>query len=442
MCWSTNQASPTTHIIPTWSRLPAEVDATATDAAGFFAPVAAAWKTADNQSEYAGYTASDLMTAKGTIDDKSLSFDMTHRMALVIVNFPQSSYKFTNEPAIPDYTLISASDVAFKNRQPRQISPASYAMLVNPGSSDMNFSGTYSLNGENRNWQFTSAAVAGTANNYNIDTDKGSGQMEHLLQVGDYFLADGRLLSKDADANTVAAADVIGIVYNIDPARIGEAEKQALGGTVHGSVISTTDVTSPYELFAWCTAETNRDESEIGFEFIMGATSAETRDKADAQISGLRDLNNIREKRPDEYAAGEYEVFFYATQHGSGHKDFAALQAATTGWYVPAIGQWFDVVRNLADVPLNDEGFMGSGLPDLFAWSYIGPVLDRMNGHLDKVASSNKSTYRSNRYYYASTLPSADKWCYVMGFTNDNGAFTCSENSKTNWTYCRPVLTF
>ena len=63
-----------------------KVTASATSDEEFFATLISGWTPATDQSDYAaGYTASDLMTAKGTAskaDGKlSLSFAMTHRMA-------------------------------------------------------------------------------------------------------------------------------------------------------------------------------------------------------------------------------------------------------------------------------------------------------------------------------------------------------------------------
>nr|MDE6490463.1 fimbrillin family protein [Muribaculaceae bacterium] len=387
---------------PYTAQLPAAVDLTATDATAFFAPVAAAWNVADNQSDYNDYTASDLMTAKGRIEGSSLSFDMTHRMALIMINFPQSSYEFTNEPALPDYMVFSAADVRFKDREPLSLSSASYAMLVNPAISNMTFSGSYNIDDSQRNWSFTSNAAAGSANTYNIDPEKGLGKMKHHLQVGDFFLADGRLLSKDATANEVASADVVGIVYNIDPARIGDAEKQALGGNVHGSVMAVKEISQPEALFTW--SEEKTDETTIGFPNICGSINAESFRIADTDFSGLHYLNLLREKRKQQYDDNMYEAFKYAAEYGSERTDHIALLAATTGWYLPTLGQWFDIVRNLCDVPLVENGILGGN--DLFYWKEKGTLLDNINKKLEKIPASNKSAFLHNRWYWTASAAS------------------------------------
>ena len=72
-----------------------------TDDADFFAPLINDWQPASDQSDYtAGYTASDLMTASGNADKANgkvlLSFAMTHRMTLAVIEMPKTVYKFTD----------------------------------------------------------------------------------------------------------------------------------------------------------------------------------------------------------------------------------------------------------------------------------------------------------------------------------------------------------
>ena len=73
---------------------------TPTDAE-FFAPLIASWQPQEDQNTYANYTKSDLMTAKGTAakgtnNTLRLSFAMTHRMTLAVIEMPATTYKFEN----------------------------------------------------------------------------------------------------------------------------------------------------------------------------------------------------------------------------------------------------------------------------------------------------------------------------------------------------------
>lgn len=94
-----------------------------------------------------------------------------------------------------------------------------------------------------------------------------------------------------ADAATVAAAPVVGIVYQIDPNRISDAEKEALGGKVHGQVISSQMlIPRTQNSSKWCTygGQGNRDESSIGLKPIpdLNSDHATNVKLADAAIDG------------------------------------------------------------------------------------------------------------------------------------------------------------
>ena len=87
-----------------------------------------------------------------------------------------------------------------------------------------------------------------------------------------FFLADGRLLSKDAPADEVASSDVIGVVYQIDPERFDPAIADTLGA-VHALVLGTKYVKElPDEdagYYHW--GPLGLGESLIGFDKIYGS---------------------------------------------------------------------------------------------------------------------------------------------------------------------------
>lgn len=62
----------------------------------FFAPLISGWEVKADQNNAANYTASDLMTAKGTSKSANgtlrLSFSLTHRMALAVIEMPKIHY--------------------------------------------------------------------------------------------------------------------------------------------------------------------------------------------------------------------------------------------------------------------------------------------------------------------------------------------------------------
>lgn len=76
-----------------------EVDASAIDDADCFKSLISGWQVKEDQSKYADYIASDLMTASVMLSNngRSLTFNMTHRMALSVIKVPRKIYQFENK---------------------------------------------------------------------------------------------------------------------------------------------------------------------------------------------------------------------------------------------------------------------------------------------------------------------------------------------------------
>lgn len=417
-----------------------KLNPTATDADGFFAQAVKDWKVSDDQSFPEDYSASDLMYAEGGINGEELSFGMTHAMALVSVKLPSRKYEFTNEPKIPDYILGQPSDVSFTGMIPRYDENLGYLWLINPADGEsVEVSGEYNNGREMRQWSATAHPKAGKISRFNIDPSENQ-IISHKLQVGDFFLSDGGLLSKDASQEEINNAYIVGVVYNIDPSRIGETEKARLNGIVHGSVIATQDVYRPYNVYFWSAGQL--DEKEIGFPDIIGKTLAESFTLADADFSGLDYLMKLKAKRPDEFANDKYEAFKYAEAFGDDMPNIASLREATTGWYLPAIGQWFDVVRNLCGVNLTSDGMYGD--VDVFGWKNQGRLTDNFNKWTEKVPETLKTVIPTNRYFWTASA-SQPLYAYYLNISNgDAGVLTffCTANRKTSVTYARSVLVF
>lgn len=191
----------------------------------FFYPLVNRWPVVVDQSSYADYTASDLMTASctPTLENGKLRLDfvMKHEFALVVIEMPKTVYKFT-DTRIPDYTVPSAATFT-SAAEPLRMADGTYRYLVPPsmpaiwGSYDdgdrefiINTSAPHPIKGEYKRYKVDGAVK--TIRNY-------------ILQVGDFFLADGNLMPNYAEAYDVQTANVVGIVFQTDPSRIGQAEK-------------------------------------------------------------------------------------------------------------------------------------------------------------------------------------------------------------------------
>jgi uncharacterized protein (TIGR02145 family) len=138
---------------PYRSTLPGAPDASATNAAAFFAGIIANWIPATDQGTYAQYTAQDLMTATSSISSGGLSFSMQHKMALVAIELP-----------------VVASISQFNNYTPYKVTDGIYRYLVNPASLPAP-AGTYTTtSGAARNWKINLAGIStGSYRLYRVD---------------------------------------------------------------------------------------------------------------------------------------------------------------------------------------------------------------------------------------------------------------------------------
>lgn len=393
----------------------------------FFADMITSWQPATDQSDYAaGYSASDLMTAAGKITSRQtdgrqiVGFAMEHRMALTVVELPKTIYKFTNVPAIPEYT-VSIAKAAFDARvQPYLMKDGTYRYLTNPRTAEpRDLTGSYTgADGTIHDFGFTPCTATGK---YEIrKIDGGYTEKSHALQTGDFFLSDGNLLPKEADTELVQAANVVGIVFQTDPARIGEAEKKALGGKAHGLVMALKNAAID---LTW--GPSDMDE---------GLTKCETKVATYNDISGLHNCTHIRTNRDgfDAYPAFKAAEDYNAT---------CPVSSVSTGWYLPAAGQWWDIFQHLGQVPaIADKSEQTSQTSGHIYYHEQGDFLATLHASMEKIADENKDAFESRFWIWTSSEYSSSEarnWDSLHDYYLGSGYHRKDETG-----YVRPVLAF
>lgn len=204
------------------------------------------WKIGSEQNE-GNYTQYDLMTSTGSVQGDRLkgqiAFTMQHRMALAVVKMPNLTYSFTNG-GIDDYLLpLTAGSFTVNNTQATpyyQESTDTYRFLVNPNK-EFSIKGTYTGVSE-MEYEAKGTLEGGTAKMYTIE-DKS--KINHTLQVGDYFCADGKIVSVDAETVPESVIGIVCYVGNIQPSVTHEAYTETQDalrrdhpGCTHGLVVA------------------------------------------------------------------------------------------------------------------------------------------------------------------------------------------------------------
>lgn len=420
------------------AKMAGKVNATDTTSDGdFFATLINDWQPEADQSDYTqGYTASDLMTATGSgskADGKlSLSFSMTHRMALAVIEMPKTVYKFI-DANVPDYT-VGAEATFTGTAKPLRMADGTYRYLVH--SSMPTIEGCY--DGGNREFTITTSAshpVVGEYKRYKVDgaaeTIKNVTYAESgIARIGDFYCTKnngttGYLIPKEADETTVQAAKVVGIVFQTDKSRIGAKEKEKLGGegNVHGLVMAVKNIATRQ---AWGL-----------FGMDEGLTTCRTKADNYNDISGYGNCEHIRTNRGnfDSYPAFKAAYDYNTT---------CPVPATTTGWYLPASGQWWDILQNLGGCPALADVTQQTS-PDIageFLWKSQGDVPAALNKWMENIAVGDKDTFNNLVSFCSSSEHSKyHTWYWILN--NFQGMVRCIWASKFDGSdNVRPVLAF
>lgn len=401
----------------------------------FFYPLVNRWPVEVDQSSYADYTASDLMTASctPTLENGKLRLDfvMAHELPLVVIEMPKTVYKFT-DARIPDYIVPSAATFT-SAAEPLRMADGTYRYLVH--SSMPTIEGCY--DGGNREFTITTSAshpVVGEYKRYKVDgaaeTIKNVTYAESgIARIGDFYCTKnngttGYLIPKEADETTVQAAKVVGIVFQTDKSRIGAKEKEKLGGegNVHGLVMAVKNIATRQ---AWGL-----------FGMDEGLTTCRTKADNYNDISGYGNCEHIRTNRGnfDSYPAFKAAYDYNTT---------CPVPATTTGWYLPASGQWWDILQNLGGCPaLADVTQQTSPDTGEFLWKSQGDVPAALNKWMENIAVGDKDTFNNLVSFCSSSEHSKyHTWYWILN--NFQGMVRCIWASKFDGSdNVRPVLAF
>ena len=166
----------------------------------FFKSVVYDWPVKTNQSTYAQYTASDLMTARGVYSNHTLSFAMEHRMSLFILQVPATKYTYTEKidgqeisKSYYRYTAVISKNVYW------QENPCTARLLVNTKNPAIFKPGPYEYyyKGNRETFYFDYSQLNLQPGKYTVHKvgDNEAGKEEFRpLAAGDYYMQDGSIL--------------------------------------------------------------------------------------------------------------------------------------------------------------------------------------------------------------------------------------------------------
>ncbi len=321
----------------------------------FFASTVAGWNIGKDQSTRKNFADSDLMTSSGSHiykGDKGeflIQFDMVHRMSLAVISLPGTEYKFTNpELQGTTYAVKPSGDVAFyteeiandKEIKPYRADDGSYRMLVKPAQ----LPNIVGVLGENK-YEVNSAIAAGKYKRFMVDG--GNVIKEYELKVGDFYCADGNIVSVD---DGEIPDDCIGIVYYVgnpqpsvlykDNEDLGadetkDALKRDFPNCVHGLVYAVKDENNNAPArFA------NNSKNKKYTEFYQNSEELNTAyiwesPKAPTCILGYNNTEVLRIMNKTDIAFAEDMLKLHLDPYIA----LVPAPVQTSGWYLPSLGE-------------------------------------------------------------------------------------------------------
>lgn len=384
-----------------------------TNAAEFFSQMIANFVPQADQSKAENFRKSNLMIGTASIDEagKKIAINMESAMALAVVKVDPNQNGIMSLESDPNYTW-EVEGISTESLAPfYKFSENTFVGYIIP---------------EKEQIVSTSSGKVVVSSIAKSTYQECVLSLIHRLQVGDFFMKDGSLIGKDAILTEEQKANCIGIVFQTDENRIGETEKTALGGMAHGLVMALKNESGSVEAsagsnrFPWGKIPTDGNKE-------ISAISG-TKQQCYEDMSGLKNSQEIWTKM-DGISEDNYNPFRYA-------KDFSSQVMApknTTGWFLPSVGQWWDIFRNLGGCTFLDGEASKDDKVNVVWKPLPGNKKDLMkmlNAQLNKIGGVYVDIF-GDRTFDALWSSSEFSYDYVIYLTFTEAELNITARSKT-----------
>ena len=362
------------------------------------------------------YRASDLLvwsSQAGDTPSKKLEIKFTHAYSSLSLS-PSITCKIDGVET--SYIPSSVADVSFtigtEPLLPYRADDGSYRIIVSPQTTSARWLCAYG--GSMHCGTMPETALAAN-NRYTLAPALNIGAYTFAnAQVGDFYCKnnsnEGYLIPGDASLTTEQQAACIGIVYSTDASRIGTAATQALKtkrvSTPHGLVMALTNASDGCR---W--GDYGKNENSGGADGEPFKEYTTTLQKQYLNVDGYGETQWMVNKIANGYNADTYKAFDVASKYGteeSGTAQYAAPDN-TTGWFIPGMGQWWDILSNLGKIDLTssrDDTGSYTSIP-----SAATTAVANLNKYLQKI--SNATQFSTGTYFWSSSEYSRNYACYV-----------------------------
>lgn len=353
----------------------------------FFKYVVDEWSVNPDQSTYAQYTASDLMTARGVYNNRTLSFAMEHRMSLFILQVPATKYTYIEKI---DSREISKSyyryTAVISENSYWQENPCTARLLVNtkslalldPGSYKYYYDGTQ----ETFNFDYSQLNLQpGKYTVHQVDDSKVT-EVFRSLKAGDYYMQDGSILPGDEDVKPFRdelRKSCLGVVFWVGEiegmhwTRTGDKAGDRLlmrdhPECVHGMVVAMRDASS--QEVKWATGKGATEGIYEWAESFKDFTSGEQADWEEIQKSYLS-FGYCSSRLMALYGSRNSDTTFPVYDAIATYATARPAPTGSSGWFLPG---------------KNELATLCFGVPTNFAGDYkqLNMLKKTINPQIDK----------------------------------------------------------
>lgn len=260
------------------------------------------------------------------------------------------------------------------------------------------------------------------------------------VKVGDFYYSDGTWSSNLDNRKTP-----IGIVFQTDLSRIGEAEKAALSdkgiSEPHGLVLSLKEFVETNVI--WTGGIWNDDTETFVPVDIDGIDNYSKAEQAYNDINGLSnnkavwalyDTDNINLSNP-------YPVFSAAIQF---EQNQVAAPETSTGWFVPSFGQVWDIMSNLGGQKTALDETFSSGYDDIYYVCSDNKPAQNLNAWMQGISDDNCDLFGEDEFsiWTSSEYNTYSAWTWTVASDGEILASAWSDKMMYNNTAVRFVLAF
>nr|DAE76500.1 MAG TPA: Fimbrillin-like [Caudoviricetes sp.] len=241
-------------------------------------------------------------------------------------------------------------------------------------------------------------------------------------RVGDFYCknssGEGYLIPGDiAQLTEERQAACIGIVYSTDVNRIGKAAKEVLtdkGITPHGLVMALTNASNSCN---W--GKVRNDENSNGSEGEPFKENTDKVYKMYKNVDGYGETHWIIDtygRDGNTALQNTYTAFYHTSRYGTAESNTGkyAAPSNTTGWFIPSMGQWWDILSNLGKIDLTSYRNSADSYADI--GHTVPTAVDNINTYLQKI--SDATPFSTNTYFCSSSEHDDFSACNVLFHSN------------------------